>query len=216
MSLTKDFELHQRVHLDALANLRNGVPEGLPAQLSALAPVVESFEAAKVKISTDPHLSAEGKAAQIQAAREAALGHIEQWQTSRTTGLDEQIAGLDGALASPDDTAGPAPSDAIVSAMAARLAQFDSTEMEVLYADATDRERILIEMAAERAGRVPRRRGPAGELVWEPVLADEHIQAARAARQAKANPAAAVARQDAQRIRNTYVAIAQAARSLLK
>jgi hypothetical protein len=214
MSLIKDLELHLRIHLDALSNLSSGVPEGLPAQLAALAPVVGEFEAEAAKIAADPMLSTQGKATRDKAAREAAAATITKWEAALVAGVDRQIGALDAQLAKADP-ATPPPNDAVVDALGHRLLEFDPIEMEVLYADASDRERLLIELAAERIGRVPRRRGPGGELVWEHILDPERIAAGRAARLATANPAAVAAREDARRIRGIYTSLATAARKLL-
>jgi hypothetical protein len=112
------------------------------------------------------------------------------------------------------DKAWPQPTDLQVQNMVQRLASFDPLEVEILYSDATDAEKRIIEAAAEMLGRQPRRRGE--QVVWEPLIRPERVDAVREARVEMANPAAVAALRDSQRIRNTYDAVAGAASGLLK
>lgn len=72
MSLSRDFALHRSLHLDNLESLRNGVPSGLPTQLDDVSTILTTYDAALAKIGTDKHLTPEGKAAQLNAPRDAA------------------------------------------------------------------------------------------------------------------------------------------------
>ena len=99
--------------------------------------------------------------------------------------------------------------------MAEKLSALDPLECEVLYSDATEQERLVIEAAVESLGRVSRRRGPDGALVWEHILSPERIAKAKSARMNRADPSASAALEDLNRIRNAYSSMASAARSLL-
>jgi hypothetical protein len=214
MALIDDFKLHQDLHLQALGNLHGGIPEGLPGQLQELAPTVAAFEAATRKIEADRNLSAEGRRAALAKAREDASAGVEQWKVGKIAGIDGQIAAQQQTLAKADPGS-VQPTEFAIQFMAAILAKHDPLENEVLYSDATEGERVTMELASESLGRLPRRRGPTGDLVWEPVLSPERIAAARVARQAEKNPSAVSALADARRIRNVYVAMSSAAVELL-
>jgi hypothetical protein len=70
--------------------------------------------------------------------------------------------------------------------MVQQLSAFDPLEVEVLYSDATDSERRIIEAAAGAIGRQPRRRGE--QLVWEPLVPAERVSGVVAARMERTNP----------------------------
>jgi len=97
--------------------------------------------------------------------------------------------------------------------MVTRLSAFDPLEVEILYSDASDTERKIIEAAANAIGRQPRRRGK--QLVWEPLISPERMTDAIAARAERANPEGAAALRDLQRIRNTFDALSGVATGLL-
>jgi hypothetical protein len=214
MALIDDFKLHQDLHLQALDNLHGGIPEGLPTQLSELAPTVAAYEEARTKIEADTTLTGLGKQNAIIDARTKAASSIDTWKAGKITGIDAQINQQQQALAKADPST-VQPTEFAIKFMAEVLQKHDSLENELLYATATDAERQVMELAAESIGRVPRRRGLAGELVWEPALSPERIAAARTARQADRNPPALAALNDARRIRNVYAAMASAAVELL-
>lgn len=218
MSLSKDFQLHTSTHLDALKSLRGGLPSGLPAQLAEVAAVLADYDVAESRIRNDKTLSAEGKSAQYKTARDAALAAIAKWSTSRTTGIDAQAAALRVDLQAAADQALPAPNDMQVQMMIQRLSAFDPLEVEILYADATDAERRVIEVAAEALGRQPRKMAtPSGDqFVWQPLLAPERIAAAREARLQAANPETAAELNGLQAIRGVYEALAGTAATLVR
>ncbi len=189
------------------------MPPGLPEQLSKLAPVVGEFETEAAKIAADAMLSAQGKAARLQAARDVATAKVAEWERTLTAGVDRQAASLDEQL-SKADAATPAPRPELVAALADRLTTFDPLEVEQLYLSASESERIAIEAACDR-GRVPRR-DARGNLVWQDLIDPARIEAVKAARRERRHPDVARARADAERIRNSYRAMASAARSLLK
>jgi len=213
--LTEDLALHQTLHLDALKNLGGGVPEGLPGQLQELAPVLTAFEAARATIEKDANLTALGKQTAIADARTKAAASIDTWKTTRTAGIDAQIDQQQRALAKADPGS-VQPTEFAIHFMAAILSKNDPLENEVLYSDATEGERVTMELASEMIGRTPKRRGPSNELAWEHALSPDRIAAARVARQAEKNPTAVSALADARRIRNVYVAMSSAAVELLK
>ena len=214
MALVNDLELHRDLHLDSLKTLAGGVPAGLPNQLSELAPTVAAFEAATLKIEADRNLSAEGRRAALAKAREDASASVAQWTAGKIAGIDAQIAQQQQTLAKADPGS-VQPTEFAIQFMAAILAKHDPLENEVLYSDATEGERVTMELASETLGRMPRRRGPSGELAWEHALSPDRIATARAARQAEKNPTAVAALADARRIRNVYSAMASAAVDLL-
>lgn len=218
MSLTQSFDVHIGTHMESL-NMRNGVPSGLADQLADVSAVLSSYDAALTKIEKDTHLTPAGRAAQIKDARDAALAAVQQWRASRTSGIDAQAAVTRAALQTQADQALPAPTATQVANMAYRLSSsFNPLEVELLYADATDEERRVIEAAAEGIGRIPRRLAiPGGEqIVWEHLLAPERIAAVREARLERVNPEGAAALRDLQQIRGTYDALAGAAAGLLR
>jgi hypothetical protein len=98
--------------------------------------------------------------------------------------------------------------------MAAQLAAFDALETSVLYAAATNAERVVMEAAVAQSPRRPVKRGDS--IVWEAVIDPHQIAAAQAARRAAAHPdiAAQIARLE--RVRNVYVGVASAATALVQ
>ena len=149
---------------------------------------------------------------------EAAQAAIQEWRTSHTTGIDAQAAASRAALQSQSDKLHPAPTDMQVQTMVQPLSAFDPLEVEILYGDASDAERRVIEAAAETAGRQPRRvANPAGDsVVWDHLLAPERIAASREGKIAEANPEGAAALRDLEHIRSTYDALAAAATGMLR
>jgi hypothetical protein len=105
-----------------------------------------------------------------------------------------------------------------VQNMVQRLSAFDPLEVEILYVDATDAERRVIEAAVDAIGRQPRRvANPAGDqVVWEHLLDPERVAAGRESRLEQANPDGATALRDLEHMRSTYDALASAAAGLLR
>ena len=177
--------------------MRNGVPSGLADQLGEVSAVLNSYDAAVTKIEKDTHLTPAGRASQIKDARDAALAAVQQWKASRTSGIDAQAAVTRAALQTKADQALPAPSATQVANMAQRLSGFNPLEVELLYADATDSERRVIEAAAEGSAEPRRVASPGGEqIVREHLLAPERIAAVREARLEQVNPEGAAALRD--------------------
>ncbi len=214
MAVKQDFDLHVSLHLQSLETLQSGVPSGLPTQLAEVSTILTNYDADVAKIEKDPHLSADGKAAKVKIACIAAQAAIDEWNAGKTKGIDAQTAAQRARLEAQADKLLPVPTDMQVQHMVQRLSAFDSLEVEILYANATDAERRIIEVAADAIGRQPRKRGE--QLVWEPLIATERIAAVRVARMERANPDGAAALRDSQRIRNTYDAVACAAKGLLR
>ncbi len=214
MSVKQDFELHVAIHMQDLKTLRNAVPSGLQAQFAEVSAVLATYDAEVAKIHNDKHLSAEGKAAKLKTVHDEAQAAVQKWQSGRTSGIEAQSAAQREKLESATNKLFPAPTDLQVQNMIARLSAFDPLEVEILYSDATEAERHVIEAAAEAIGRQPRRRG--NEVVWEPLIAMERVAAMVAARIERANPDGAAALRDLQRIRGTYDALAGAAKGLLR
>jgi len=219
MSLSKDFDLHQTMHLQSLNRLRNGVPSGMPEQLGEVSAILTTYDTAQAKIAADANLTPAGKASQIKDARDAALAAVQQWKASRTNGIDAQTIVTRAALHKQADKALPAPTAMAVENMVTRLSAFNSLEVELLYADATDAERRVIETAAEAIGRAPKRVSlPGGEqqVVWAHLLAPERVAAVREARLEQVNPDGAAALRNLEIIRGTYDALGSAAAGLLR
>lgn len=214
MATKDDYGVHLGIHLKSLESLRGGVPEGLPAQLAEVAPILDSFDSARARITADADLSQTGRENQLNAARAEAEADIEQWRTSRTTGIESQIAASRTANQATVDKELPKPTDLQVTNMIQRLAGFDPLEIEILYADASDTERRIIEVAAESIGRQPVKRGDV--ISWEPLIPSARVAAVMEARIASANPPCTAALRDLERIRNTYDFLAGSAKALLK
>jgi hypothetical protein len=214
--LIDDFTLHTRLHLDALHDLAHGVPEGLPGQLGELAPVLSTFEDTRATIEQDQNLTALGRQNKLAEERAKATATIDAWKTGKVTGIDAQAAALDATRRAQAEKGVTTPTEFAIKFMGEKLSPLDPFECEVLYSDATEQERLVIEAAAESLGRVPRRRGPDGALVWEHILSPERIAKAQAARMDRADPSASASLDDLNRIRNAYSSMASAARSLLK
>ena len=214
MALADDFRLHLSIHTEGLQTLRNGVPSGLTAQLAEMSTVLTTYDVQAAKIQNDTHLSPEGKAERLRAAHDQAQTAIEKWTTARTTGIDAQIAAHEAKLQSHADKLLPTPTEFQIQNMAQRLSAFDPLEVEMLYADATDAERRIIEAAADAIGRQPLKRGE--QLVWEPLVMGQRVDEVREARLQQADPVGFAALRDLERIRTTYVAVAGGASGLLR
>ncbi len=214
MALADDFGLHVSLHTDALQTLRNGVPSGLSGQFAEVGAVLAALDADFAKIENDTNLTDTGKAAKLRAAHEQAAAAVGKWKTSKTIGIDSQITAHRGKLQAHADKLAPAPSPFQVRNMGERLAAFDPLEVEVLYANATDAERRIIEAAAEALGRQPQKRGE--QLTWEPLIPAGRVSEVTAARLERADPQGAAALRDLERIRSTYEGLAGAAQALLR
>ena len=213
MALATDFELHRALHLDSLKSLRGGVPEGLPAQLAEVTPILRVYDEAVATIRRDEGLSPKGKAAQLKAAHDTASAAIEAWKAKKTTGITAQVTAKRAAMQTKVDKNLPTPTGLQVQNMIQRLSAFDPLEVDVLYADATDTERRIIEVAAEAIGRQPIRQGD--KIVWAPLIPPDRIAAVMEARIETANPEDVTQLRDLQRIGNTYETIAGSAIGLL-
>jgi hypothetical protein len=214
MALVTDFELHRSLHLQSLETLHRGIPEGLPNQLDEITPILEEFDARVIEISKDDTLSHIGKDNALKTARETAAAEIEVWRVTKVNGLEAQISASRVALQTQADKNLSNPTDLQITNMVQRFRDFDSLEAEILYADATDEERRIIEVAAEAIGRQPVKRGD--KITWEPIIAAERIEAVKEARIAAANPEGMAALNDLQRIKNTYDFIAGGAKGLIQ
>lgn len=217
MSLANDFDLHRNLRVESLKTLHN-MPAGLPGQLAEVTPILAEYDAALAQIATNNNLSAAGKAEQIQQAYERATADVENWRAAKVNAVNAQTDTKRAALHSLVEKSLPTPTDVQVQNMAQRLSAFDPLEVEVLYADATDAERVIIEAAADAIGRQPRRlSSPIGsQVVWEHLLSPERVAAVREARITQVNPDGAMALRDLQVISNTYAAMAGAAAGLLR
>ncbi len=213
MSLAQDFEVHIRTHLENLKTMQQ-MPSGLSDQMTEVSNILTTYDSAIAKIATNDRLTAKGKAEEARVAHDAALSDVDAWRTRRTGGIEAQASAQRAALLPQADEALPTPTAMQVQNMVQRLSAFDPLEVEVLYADATDAERRVIEAAAAAIGRQPRRRGE--QLVWEPLIPPERVAATVAARLERTNPEGAAALRDMQRIRNTYDALAGSASGLLR
>jgi hypothetical protein len=214
MSITQDYALivsTQLTHLDR--SLRNGVPTGVPAQLAEVSTTLATYDGQLAKLKADDGLSQAGLARQIRTAYDKAQTAVEQWRVGKTSGIDKQLSSQRAALLTDADKALPVPTDLQVTNMVQCLSDFDPLEVEMLYANATDAERRIVEAAASAIGRQPVRRGD--KLVWEPLIATERMTEAIAARAERANPEGAAQLRSLQEIRNTYEAVAGAAKGLL-
>jgi hypothetical protein len=215
MALVNDLEFHRDRHLDSLKTLSGGIPAGLSDQLSELAPPLAEYETAAALIANDANLTELGRQNARADARAKATAAIEAWTTGKTAGVDAQAAALDATRRTQAEKGATPPTALAVTFMAERLGTLDPLEVDVLYSDATDQERLLIEVATESVGRVPRRR-PDGTVVWEHILSPERIAQGRAARLERVDPAASASLRDLARIRRTYEAMAGAAVGLVK
>jgi len=218
MSLKQSFDVHIGTHLESLKLMRNGVPSGLQEQLGEVSAILATYDAALAKIENNTHLTTAGKASQIKDARHAALAAVQQWKASRTTGIDAQTAAKRDALQTQADQALPAPTELQVGNMVQRLSAFNPLEVSILYSDATDAERRVIEAAAEAIGRQPRRVTLSGgeQVVWEHLLDPERIAVGRESRMERTNPEGVTALRDLHRIRDTYDTLAGTAAGLLR
>lgn len=214
MALVTDFELHRTLHLQSLETLRGGIPKGLPDQLSEITPILESFDARVVEISKDDTLSDIGKDNALKAARDTAAAEIEVWRVSRVNGIEAQISASRAALQAKTDKDLPVPTELQVMNMVQQLKQFDPLEVEILYAEGTDAERRVIEVANEAIGRQPIRQG--NTIVWSSLIPSERIEAVKEARIAASNPEGMDALNDLQRLSNTYSTIASSAKGLIQ
>jgi len=215
MSMRSDFDLHREVHLKALADLECGVPSGLVVQLNELAPVVGGYEMAAATIQADARLSDVGRQHAAKVERDKAAAAIGVWKAGKIGGVDAQVAALESARQAQANQRDGQPTEFQVKFMAEKLVALDPLECEILYSDGSEEERLTIEAAVEAVGRVPRRRGPDGALVWEHLLDPARIASARAARLERADPNVAASLRDLARIRNVYAAMASAATSLV-
>ncbi|MBP7776710.1 MAG: hypothetical protein KA371_06240 [Acidobacteria bacterium] len=210
----EDFGVHVSLHTGSLNGIQGGVPSGLAGQLAEVSAVVAAFDAEVEKIEKDSHLTTDGKRAKLKAAHLAAHTAVEAWKEQRTSGIDAQTSTRRAALHAQTDKLLPKPTELQVQHMVQRLSAFDPLEVDVLYSNATDAERLVIEAAASAVGRQPRKRGE--QLVWEPLVPAERVAAAVEARMGRANPEAAAALRDSLRIRDIYDATAGAASGLLR
>ena len=198
MPVMEDFGVHVSTHLTSLQSLRGGVPEGLPAQLAEIAPILKSFDTRLIEISKDDSLSAIGKDNALKAARESAAADIEKWRLSKVNGIEAQIATSRAALQAKADKDLSKPTDLQITNMVQRLREFDPLEVEILYADASDEERRIIEVAAEAIGRQPIRQGT--QIIWAPLIPPDRIDAVKEARIERTNPDGVAALKDLQRL----------------
>src|SRR3954470_22168018 len=159
MSIATDFEVHRTVHISSLESLRHGLPSGLPDQLAEVTPILRVYDDAIANIERDETLSAIGKDAQLKAAHDVAVAGIEQWKSAKVAGIDGQMVAQHNALMTEVDKSLPEPTELQISNMVTQLSGFDPLELEILYADATDAERRVIEAAADAIGRRPIKRG---------------------------------------------------------
>ena len=214
MPVMEDFGVHVSIHLQALQTLRGEFPDGLPAQMAEIAPILKTFDTRVAEIEVNDKLSPIGKDDQLKAAMESAAADIEKWRLGKTAGVEAQMAAQRASLQAKADKELSKPTDLQVTNMIQRLREFEPLEIEILYADATDAEKLVIEAAADAIGRQPIRQG--NQIVWSPLIPVERVAAVREARIAGANPDGIAALRDLQRIRNTYDALAGSAKELLK
>jgi len=213
MSLTQDFELIMTTHFAALERRLSSVPSGLADQVAEVPAAIATFEGELTKLQQDDGLSQVGQARRVQVAYDAAQVRVENWRVTRTSGIDKQMAALRASLLTEANKGLPTPTDLQVTNMVTQLSGFSDLERELLYLTASDVGRRVIEAAAAAIGEQPVRHGD--KVAWEPVIKAETITEAVAARVERANPDGAAALRDLQEIRNTFEALAGAAKGLL-
>jgi hypothetical protein len=214
MSFRQDFDFTVSTQLAAMRRLQNGVPSGLPAQLEEVGTIVSGFETQLDALRNDDGYSQAGRTRQVAAAYDKAQVAVEEWRVARTNGVDKQLAGLRTALLTQANQNIPTPTDLQVQNMITRLADFDPLEVEMLYSNATDAERRVIEAAATAVGRQPVRRDD--RVIWEPLLSTDRMSEAIATRAERANPDGAAQLRDLQQVRSAYEAVAAAAKQILQ
>lgn len=212
MTVAADFRFFASVQFDGLH--LGHTPEGLADQAAPVYAILAAYDAEAIQIREDKHLSPEGRLARLSAAHDAAATAIEQWRTARAAGIQAQAEAQRATLQRESGKVIAAPTKRQVQQIAERLSAFDPLEVAVLYGDATDEERQLMEAASLSLGRLPRKRGE--QLVWEPLLAPERVAASVAARVARVAPVAAAALADSERIHRLYDTLANAAGQLLR
>jgi hypothetical protein len=217
MSVAEKFGLHVSLHLRNLGTLVRGtIPVGVERQFAELSTVLHEYDTVCAAIEKDRNLSPEGKQAKQRDAYDKALALTQQWADMRVTGTSTQLEQQRAALAASDPT--PKPTDLQVQRMADTLQGLDPHEIAVLYSDATDAEKRLMEEAVAFAGRQPRKHTDAGgnRLLWEDLLPEDRIASSVARRAAQANPEAAIAADNTQHILGAYRQAGSAAVGLLR
>jgi hypothetical protein len=163
--------------------------------------IIEQLYEARTRILNDRNLSPQGKArAQVDAGK-AAIDKITKWHTSLLAGLDADVAQQHAALQPKTKK----PDDKTVDFMLARLQPLTPLEVSVLYNAASDDERVVMETASERAGRVPMKSG--NGLEWRPILDTAAVAASREARARAANPQGVEKLRELEEIRQMHVTI---------
>jgi hypothetical protein len=214
MSATFDFDFFAKNHLGYLSSTMPSVPAGVPDQVAQLRTIVVAYDAAIAAATDDKRLSSVGKGDAFDAAKASAEAGIDTWANAKTSGIDQQMAGLQSRLLAAANTGVPDPTPLQVQLMCARLAEFDAIENMGLYSNATDAEKRVIEAAVAALGRQPVRRN--GSLTWQPLLDPELINASILARAERSVPDVADQLRTLQRIRNLFDTLAGEAKSLLR
>jgi hypothetical protein len=212
MSVAEQFSFYSSVQLEGLG-LRD-VAAALAEQVAPVTAILVGYDGDANRLRADSHLSPEGRLAKLRESHEKAAASVEQWRTARVAGIQAQVEAQRATLQRESAKVIAAPTERQVQQMAERLSAFDPLEVAVLYGDATDEERQLMEAASLSLGRMPRKRGE--QLVWEPLLAPERVAASVAARAARVAPVAAAAVADSERIHRLYDTLANAAGQLLR
>lgn len=213
MAVMEDFGVFVSTSLVSLRSLRKGVPTGLPAELAAIAPSLKKFDQRIAEIEEDENLSLAGKSVQFKAALDAAVADVEKWRSTKATTIDAQVEGQRRTLQAAAEKLLSKPTELQVGNMVQRLRDFDPLEVEILYSDATDEERLVIEAASDAIGRQPVKRGD--RISWEPIISVERVAPVKEARIERSNPEAVLALHDLGRIRTTYDILAGSAKQLL-
>lgn len=217
MSLKSDLAQQVTLHVESLATLHTPRAGLEPAFMEAT-DLVDGDETAITTLRTDPLVSPFGKRQRLEELRTAAEARWTAWRLAKDTPLAAQVDRLTAQLEREAAAQQPAFTEGQISRMADRLTRFDEVEIRSLYASATDAEKLLIERAAEQAGRQPRRRQN-GDIGWDLLLDvahDEAVTAMRAARLERANPTVFAELEDLGRIRATYQHIASGAKALVR
>jgi hypothetical protein len=168
--------------------------------------IVAAFEAQLATIGANPHLTADGKAAERAKAAQDALDKIQKWHTPRLAGLDADLGKHRAALLVP---ATAKPDARRVDFLLSHLRALSPVEIATFYGSATDDERRLMEAAAESVGRVPMK--TENGLEWRPLLDSETVTASIADRAAVRDPAGAARLEELVEIRAMHVTVAAVA-----
>jgi hypothetical protein len=167
-----------------------------------VATLVDAFDQQKATIAADPHLTDDGKKAALAKARATTREAVKAWQEPRLKGIDADLLAQRAALIPQADV----PDQHRVSLMASELLKFTPQDRAILYNQATEDERRVMEAASAATGRVPFK--SANGLELKPLLDPKTVDESILARAATANPTAAQKVQELMEIRQLTDSVA--------